>query len=113
MYPGATVNISLGSLKLQGYIRAIGDSVPMPKPGATTEASFRQIVVDLEGHAAPLELWLSDEEIARQRQRQQAESSALTSRPRSSWNRRVISSSGRLARTRARRCPSHQSSTDA
>lgn len=80
----------------------------MPKPGTTTEASFQQIVVDLEGHAAPLELWLSDEEIARQLQ--QEEFRALTSRPRSFRDRRVVSSSGRLARTRARRCPSHRSS---
>jgi hypothetical protein len=82
----------------------------MPKPGTATEASFKQIIVDLEGHAAPLELWLSDEEITRQRQKA---SNAITSRALSSWDRRVISSSGKLARTRARRCPSHQSSTDA
>lgn len=108
--PGAIVNIYLGSIKLQGNVRAIGASVLMPKPGATTEASFRQIVVDLGGHAAPLELWLSDEEIARQRLE---EAGALISRPRASWERRGISNSGKLARSRARRCPSRQSRTDA
>jgi hypothetical protein len=62
---GTTVNITFGSVKLRGSVRAIGDAVSMPKPGAVGTTSFRQVVIDLEGRAAPLELWLADEEFSR------------------------------------------------
>ncbi|GAA0252238.1 hypothetical protein GCM10008965_21050 [Methylorubrum aminovorans] len=62
---GTTVDIAFGSFELHGIIRAIGDKVSMPKPGASGEASFRQVVIDLGGRAAPLELWLADEEFGR------------------------------------------------
>jgi hypothetical protein len=62
---GATVNIRLGSFELRGIVRAIGNTVLMPKPGVSDEANFRQVVIDLGDRAAPLELWLADEEFGR------------------------------------------------
>ena len=62
---GAAVSIRLGSFELRGIVRAIGNTVSMPKPGASDEANFRQVVIDLGGRAAPLELWLADEEFGR------------------------------------------------
>nr|WP_321182303.1 hypothetical protein [Methylobacterium sp. Leaf122] len=62
---GTAVHISLGSIKLRGSIRAIGDTVSMPKPGAQDDATFRQVVIDLDDRAFPLELWLADEEFSR------------------------------------------------
>jgi hypothetical protein len=62
---GATVDIRLGSVELRGIVRAIGNTVFMPKPGASDEASLRQVVIDLGGRAAPLELWLAEKEFGR------------------------------------------------
>lgn len=62
---GAPVTIILGSRKLQGSVRAIGDVAPMPAPGALAEVHFRQVVVDLDGASPPVEVWLADEESER------------------------------------------------
>lgn len=62
---GTAVDIAFGSVELHGIIRAIGDKVSMPTPGASGEVNFRQVVIDLGGRAAPLELWLADEEFGR------------------------------------------------
>lgn len=65
VHEGAPVTITVGTVKLRGTVRAVGDVTSMPKPGALEDADFRQVVVDLEGASPPVELWLADEEIVR------------------------------------------------
>ncbi|QRE74629.1 hypothetical protein [Methylobacterium aquaticum] len=59
---GTPVSLTLGGRRIEGVLRAIGDSVDMPEAPGSPARRLRNLILDFGPACAPVEVWLDEQE---------------------------------------------------
>ncbi len=61
---GTPVSLTLGGRRIEGVLRAVGDSVDMPGAPGAPARRLRNLILDFGPACAPVEVWLAEPEPA-------------------------------------------------
>jgi hypothetical protein len=61
---GTPVSLTLGGRRIEGVLRAVGDSVDMPGAPGAPARRLRNLILDFGPACAPVEVWLAESEPA-------------------------------------------------